>query len=369
MFLVLGRRADRWAMKADELPGPHAPLRERTSAVYRELPASLRRAVGAAPQRAHGHAARAPSRAATSRRTTRTSSVTPDQIQDEIFDVVDYARYLYDLFGLKASSELSTRPDNKLGTDEEWDFTEAALRGGARTERDRVRRSAKAKARSTGRRSTCTWTTRSGARGRWGRSSSTRRCRPGSGSSTSARTTRSTTPYVVHRALFGSLERFIGILIEHYGGAFPFWLAPVQVRVIPVGEDHREAAQALAGKLGEFRVEVDDSDETVGKRIRNAEVEKIPYVVVWGDKESEGAIAVRDARRRAVHEVSRRASGGAAGRCYGLKPAKQGQHVPHLRGREPVGGSTEKVGKDQAVAAQRSCYLKKEEADSLVKRL
>jgi threonyl-tRNA synthetase len=66
------------------------------------------------------------------------------------------------------------------------------------------------------------------------------------------------------------------------------------VRVIPVGEDHREAAQSLAGKLGEFRVEVDDSDETVGKRIRNAEVEKIPYVLVWGDKESEGAIAVRE---------------------------------------------------------------------------
>jgi threonyl-tRNA synthetase len=101
------------------------------------------------------------------------------------------------------------------------------------------------------------------------------------------------TPYMIHRASFGSLERFIGILIEHYAGAFPVWLAPVQVRVIPVGEDHREAAQALAEKLGEFRVEVDDSDETVGKRIRNAEVEKIPYVLVWGDKESEGSIAVR----------------------------------------------------------------------------
>jgi threonyl-tRNA synthetase len=100
--------------------------------------------------------------------------------------------------------------------------------------------------------------------------------------------------YVIHRALYGSYERFIGILIEHYGGAFPVWLAPVQVRIVPVGEDHRGAALALAEKLAEFRVEVDDSDETVGKRIRNAEVEKIPYVVVWGDKESEDAIAVRE---------------------------------------------------------------------------
>ncbi len=100
--------------------------------------------------------------------------------------------------------------------------------------------------------------------------------------------------YVIHRALYGSFERFIGILIEHYGGAFPLWLAPVQVRIVPVGEDHREAANALAEKLSGFRAEVDDSDETVGKRIRNAEVEKIPYVVVWGDKESEDSLAVRE---------------------------------------------------------------------------
>src|SRR5436190_16286665 len=76
------------------------------------------------------------------------------------------------------------------------------------------------------------------------------------------------TPYVIHRALLGSLERFIGILTEHYGGAFPFWIAPVQVRVIPVGESHRPAAQELAARLP-YRVEVDESHETVGKKIRN----------------------------------------------------------------------------------------------------
>jgi len=104
---------------------------------------------------------------------------------------------------------------------------------------------------------------------------------------------REHTPYVVHRALLGSLERFMGILIEHYAGAFPFWIAPVQVRIIPVGEDHRAAAQALAARIP-YRVEVDDSDETVGKRIRNAEVDKIPYVVVYGDKESDDALAIRE---------------------------------------------------------------------------
>jgi threonyl-tRNA synthetase len=94
--------------------------------------------------------------------------------------------------------------------------------------------------------------------------------------------------------LFGSLERFIGILIEHYGGAFPFWLAPVQIRIIPVGEGHRAAAHELAEKLGDYRVEVDERDETVGKRIRDGEVEKLPIVIVFGDKESDDSLAVRE---------------------------------------------------------------------------
>src|SRR5438094_2127530 len=99
--------------------------------------------------------------------------------------------------------------------------------------------------------------------------------------------------YVVHRALFGSFERFIGILIEHYAGAFPFWLAPVQIRVIPVGEAHRAAAHELADRL-EYRVEVDERDETVGKRIRDSEVEKIPVTIVYGDKESDESLAIRE---------------------------------------------------------------------------
>jgi threonyl-tRNA synthetase len=101
---------------------------------------------------------------------------------------------------------------------------------------------------------------------------------------------------VIHRALFGSLERFIGILIEHYAGAFPFWLAPVQVRIVPVGEDHREAARGIADALrGEgYRVEVDERDETVGRRIRDAELEKTPKTIVFGDRESADSLAVRD---------------------------------------------------------------------------
>ncbi len=128
------------------------------------------------------------------------------------------------------------------------------------------------------------------------------------------------TPYVVHRALFGSFERFIGILVEHYAGAFPFWLAPVQVRVIPVGEDHRDAAKALATKIP-YRVEVDDSDETVGKRIRNAEVEKIPYVVVYGDRESEDSLAIRE---RGGEQSTQVACGAAWRNLVACEPASRG---------------------------------------------
>ena len=103
-------------------------------------------------------------------------------------------------------------------------------------------------------------------------------------------------PVVIHRALLGSLERFLGILIEHYGGEFPFWLAPVQVRVLPVGESHREATAALGERLASagYRVEVDERDETLGKRIREAELEKVPFVIVYGDRESDDALAVRE---------------------------------------------------------------------------
>ena len=83
------------------------------------------------------------------------------------------------------------------------------------------------------------------------------RCRSGSSCRYVGADNREHLPYVIHRALIGSLERFIGILTEHYAGAFPFWLAPVQVRVLPVGEDHREAAAELAAKLAPYRVEVD----------------------------------------------------------------------------------------------------------------
>jgi len=194
---------------------------------------------------------------------------------------------------MEARFELSTRPDNRLGTDEEWDFTEGALK--AALDRRELE-----------------YSINEGDGAFYGpkidlhmKDSLGRSWQMGTIQLDSQQPGRLNcryigadnaehTPYVVHRALMGSFERFIGILTEHYAGAFPFWIAPVQIRILPVGEGHREAAHALAERLAPYRVEVDDSDDTVGKRIRNGEVAKIPYVIVYGDKESDESLAIRE---------------------------------------------------------------------------
>jgi len=220
---------------------------------------------------------------------------TPEQIQDEIREMFDYVEFLYDAFGVRelAHAELATRPDNKLGTDEEWDYTEGVLR-------EAVERMglpyelAEGEGAFYGPKIDLFMDDALGRAWQMGTIQLDGQQPERLGCTYMGPDNREHTPYVIHRALFGSLERFIAILIEHYGGAFPFWLAPVQLRVIAVGESHRPAAAELAARLALYRVDVDESDETVGKRIRNAELEKIPYVVVYGDKESDDALAVRE---------------------------------------------------------------------------
>jgi threonyl-tRNA synthetase len=101
-------------------------------------------------------------------------------------------------------------------------------------------------------------------------------------------------PVMIHRALMGSFERFIGILTEHYAGEFPLWLAPVQAIVLPVADRHLDYAREVQSSLGEFRVEVDDRTESIGRKIREAELRKVPYMLVVGDREAEGrAVSLR----------------------------------------------------------------------------
>jgi threonyl-tRNA synthetase len=126
---------------------------------------------------------------------------------------------------------------------------------------------------------------------------------------------------MIHRALLGSMERFAGILIEHYGGRFPVWLAPVQVGVLPVADRHNGYAGEIAATLRDagLRVEVDERSESVGKKIRDAELRKLPYMLVVGDREAEaneasvrshdegdlGASPVREFADKVLSQVAR----------------------------------------------------------------
>ncbi len=227
---------------------------------------------------------------------------TEEQVPEEIDAAMDFARALYAMFGMEPRATLSTRPDNRLGDDKQWDRAEAALQGALE-------------------RHGMAYTVDVGGGAFYGpkidlfmddvlgRSWQTGTVQYDMQMPERFELTymgadnREHTPIVIHRALFGSFERFLGILIEHYGGAFPLWLAPVQVKVLPIAAPHHDAAHDLAKRLREagVRVETDDRSETLGKRIRDAELEKVPLIAVWGDKESDDAIAVR--RRGAGQET------------------------------------------------------------------
>ncbi|HEY0415993.1 MAG TPA: threonine--tRNA ligase [Gaiellaceae bacterium] len=280
-----------FAIKPMNCPG-HMKLFAQQLRSYRELPV---RYAEAAPLHRN-------ERAGTLHGLTRVRIVTQDdahifctreQIEDEIFACLDYAKFVYDLFGLESSFELSTRPDDKLGTDEEWDFTEGALRA-ALERRGLEYRVSEGDGAFYGPKIDLHMRDSLGRPWQMGTVQLDSQQPDRLGCTYVGADNAEHVPYVIHRALMGSFERFIGILVEHYAGAFPFWLAPEQIRVIPVGESHRTGAHELARKLDRHRVHVDESDDTVGKRIRNAEVEKIPFVLVFGERESDAALAIRE---------------------------------------------------------------------------
>ena len=219
----------------------------------------------------------------------------PDQMQSELMKVIELFDRIYSQFGLKYHVELSTKPDNAMGDDAIWEAATEALRNAIEAKGiDYV-------------------------------------INPGDGAfygpkldyhieDSLGRTWQCGTiqldmnlperfqidyvgedgqkhrPIMIHRACFGSMERFIGILTEHYGGAFPTWMAPVQVKILPISEKHVEYAKALAKQMHRdyVRVEVDDRSEKIGYKIRQAQMAKVPYMLVVGDKEvEEGTVNVR----------------------------------------------------------------------------
>ena len=220
---------------------------------------------------------------------------TREQIESELDGTLDYLRYIYGLFGLEPRAELSTRPDNKLGTDEEWDFTEGELVRAL----DRHEISyfvGEGEGSFYGPKIDLHMTDVLGRSWQLGTIQLDAQMPARFGLTYVGADNVEHPVFVIHRAFFGSFERFIGILTEHYAGAFPFWLAPVQLRLIPVGEGHRDAVAAVRAHVEAegFRVDVDQRDETLGKRIRDAELQKVPYTVVYGDRESDESLAVRE---------------------------------------------------------------------------
>ena len=231
-----------------------------------------------------------------------------EQIAAELDGCFEYLRYIYGLFGIEPRAELSTRPENKLGSDDEWDFTEGELR--AALDRHSISYALSAGEGSFyGPKIDLHITDVLGRSWQMGTIQLDAQM-PARFGLTYVGADNSEHPvFVIHRALLGSFERFIGILLEHTGGDLPLWLAPVQVRVLPVGEGHVEAARSIVDGLrgAGFRVELDDRSESVGKRIRDAELEKVPRLIVYGDKESPEDLAVRERggaqSRKSLHEL------------------------------------------------------------------
>jgi threonyl-tRNA synthetase len=191
---------------------------------------------------------------------------TREQIDAELDGSLDYLKHLYGLFGIEPRAELSTRPDDKLGTDEEWDFTEGRLVQAL--DRNGVAYFVGVGEGSFyGPKIDLHATDVLGRSWQLGTIQLDAQMPARFGLTYMGADNREHPVFVVHRALYGSFERFMAILIEHYAGAFPFWLAPVQVRLIPVGESHRDAVRELQERLREagFRAEADDRDETLGK--------------------------------------------------------------------------------------------------------
>ena len=219
---------------------------------------------------------------------------THEQIQDELIACLDYAYYLYDLFELNMRVELSLRPDNKLGTDEEWDMAEAELRKALATQGLEYVES-QGEGSFYGPKIDLHMNDSLGRSWQIGTVQLDLQMPKRFGLTYQGDDNAEHTPAMIHRALLGSLERFVGIYLEHTGGDLPLVLAPEQVRVLAISERFAADVESLADDLRVhgFRAAVDEREETLGRKIRDAELAKIPYVVVWGERESLDALAVR----------------------------------------------------------------------------
>jgi threonyl-tRNA synthetase len=248
---------------------------------------------------------------------------TEDQIEDEVLGCLDFGFYLYELFGFEPRVELSTRPDNRLGSDETWDHAEGAL-AQALKRRGLEYEIGEGEGTFYGPKIDLHMTDSIGRSWQLGTVQLDYMMPERFELTYIGADDAEHRPVMVHRALLGSFERFIGILIEHYAGEFPLWLAPVQALVLPIADRHAPYAEEVAAKLRAdgLRVEVDARSESVNRRIREAELRKVPYMLVVGDREAEsGQVALRahgrgDEGSASLDDVAAKLSGEVAARGY-----------------------------------------------------
>ena len=220
---------------------------------------------------------------------------TEEQIQDEVAACLDFGFEIYRMFDFPVHVELSTRPENRLGSDEQWDHAEGALRQALESQSIEYTIN-EGDGAFYGPKIDLHMTDSLGRSWQLGTVQLDYEMPARFGLSYTGADNAEHTPVMIHRALFGSFERFIGILLEHYGGELPLWLAPVQAVVLPIADRHNDTAAAVRDQVraGGLRVELDDRTESVAKKIRDAELAKIPYMLVVGDREAEdGTVAVR----------------------------------------------------------------------------
>jgi len=232
--------------------------------------------------------------------------MTPEQVEDEILGVINLVDYFYKIFGFEYFVELSTRPENSMGSDEDWELATNALISAL----NRVN---------------LPYKVNEGDGAFYGpkidfhlKDSIGRTWQCGTIQLDFQMPERFELEYIgpdgekhrpimLHRVIYGSIERFIGILTEHFAGAFPTWLAPVQVRVLPISDKHYAYAQNVYGRLleNDIRAELDDRNEKIGYKIREAQLQKIPYMLIVGDKEVEqGTVSLRSRKEGDLGDIS-----------------------------------------------------------------
>jgi threonyl-tRNA synthetase len=221
---------------------------------------------------------------------------TLDHVTDEVDVICAAIDDLYERFGFdEVRVELSTRPEKSIGTDEQWERAEEALRGALETQ-GREYDISPGEGTFYGPKIDFHVTDALGRSWQCGTCQLDFQMPERFDLTYTGADNADHRPVMIHRALLGSMERFVGILIEHYGGRFPLWLAPTQALVLPVADRHNERAREIVGELRSqgFRAGADERTESVGKKIRDAELAKAPYMLVVGDKETDsGSVSVR----------------------------------------------------------------------------